>query len=200
MEHVVLECNGFDTLEKLHVAESSKAVKVKSWLEEYRREQGREKAREQGIQLDATQKQAMLQTDVWSRQIAHQETSDTNKGQCVQSSLDTHGNFDRCDEAQAKTITAAITVFLVGCAIPFTIVESSFFIKMIETLNSGYLRHLPKDNAFRRTHLLTLFNDTIREINELWQVRGNPLLTMGFDGYTGENSNLVVNITEQQKI
>ena len=64
MEHVVLECNGFDTLEKLHVAESSKAVKVKSWLEEYRREQGREKAREQGIQWDATQKQAMLQTDV----------------------------------------------------------------------------------------------------------------------------------------
>jgi hypothetical protein len=110
--------------------------------------------------------------------------------------LDTHGNFDRCDEARAKTSTAAITVFLVGCAIPFTIVESSFFIKMIETLNLGYLCHLPKDDAFCRTHLLTLFNDTIREINELWQVCGNPLLTMGFDGYTGENSNSVVNITE----
>jgi hypothetical protein len=64
VEHVVLECNGFDTLKKLHVAESSKAIKVKNWLEEYRREQGREKEMEQGIQLDATQKQAMLQTDV----------------------------------------------------------------------------------------------------------------------------------------
>jgi hypothetical protein len=30
----------------------------------------------------------------------------------------------------------------------------------------------------------------------MWRLRGNPLLTMGFDGYTGVNSNAVVNITE----
>jgi hypothetical protein len=67
--------------------------------------------------------------------------------------------------------------------------ESSFFLKMIASLNMGYLCHLPKIDAFRRTHLLTLFNDKVREINEMWRIRGDPFLTMGFDGYTGVNRN-----------
>jgi hypothetical protein len=36
----------------------------------------------------------------------------------------------------------------------------------------------------------------VREINEMWQFCGNPLLTMGFGGCTGVNSNAVANITE----
>jgi hypothetical protein len=144
---------------KLQIAESSKTGPVKKWLEDYRREQ----AMQYDLQLEAgTQEQAMSHTVArgpWKR--GHQETSDTNKCPCFQSTLDTHGNFDRCDEARAKTITAAITVFLVGCTIPFSMVESSFFLKMIESLNNEYLCHLPKDDAFRHTHLLTLFNDTV---------------------------------------
>jgi hypothetical protein len=118
-----MECTGFDMLENPHTAESSKARKVKKWLEDYRRKQ----YMQQGLQLEATQEQAMSQTDVRPWKRGHKDTSDTNKCQCFQSTLDTHGNFDKCDEAQANTITAAITAFLVGCAITFSIVESSFF-------------------------------------------------------------------------
>jgi hypothetical protein len=65
-----------------------------------------------------------------------------------------------CDEAWAKTIPAAITIFVVGCAIPpFYIVESSFFINTIETLNMGYLHHLPKDNDFF-AHIYSLYSMT----------------------------------------
>jgi hypothetical protein len=135
VEHVVLECDGFDASKKLNLAEFCYAAKEKRWLaEEYSREQAREQAREQDNQ---TQKQAMPHTDVGPWQQPNQDTSDTNKRRCVQSTLETYGHFDRCDEVWAKTITAAITVFLVGCTIPFRIVESSFFIKMIEYLNLG---------------------------------------------------------------
>jgi hypothetical protein len=163
VEHVVKVCAGLDMDVKLQIAESSKAEDIKKWLEDYKREQ----AMHGDPHLEAgTQEQAMSQTVArgpWKRD--RQETSDTNKRPCFQSTLDTHGNFDRCDEARAKTITAAITVFLVGCAIPFSIVESSFFLKMIESLNKGYLHHLPKDDAVCHTHnLLTLFNDTVREM------------------------------------
>jgi hypothetical protein len=54
-----------------------------------------------------------------------------------------------------------------GCAFPFSIVESSFCLKMITTLKMGYLCYLPKDDDFCRTYLLTVFNDMVREINEM---------------------------------
>ena len=89
---------------------SSNAAKVKSWLDDYNREQAREQAMQQGNQIE---NQAMPLTDVGPWQGVNQKNSATNKRLCVQSTLKTHGNFDRCDGARAKTITSAITQFLV---------------------------------------------------------------------------------------
>ena len=45
---------------------------------------------------------------------------------------------DRCDNARAEKITLAITKFLLGCALPFAIVDTVFFINMNTALNSQF--------------------------------------------------------------
>ena len=67
---------------------------------------------------------------------------------------------------------------------------------MIEALNAAYIKYLPKVSAFRRTHLPNLFRDTVKHIDEMWRLKGNPLLTLGFDGYTSNCNTSVLNITE----
>ncbi len=79
-EHVVLNCNGFGTLEKVRLATSSNAAKVKSWLGDYNREQAKEQAMEQDNQ---NENQAMPLTDVGPWQGVNQKTSVTNKRRCV---------------------------------------------------------------------------------------------------------------------
>jgi len=107
------------------------------------------------------------------------------------------GSLDHCDEeTRAKIITNSICQFLDGTATAFTVVESSFFIDMIRSLNSAYLKFLPKSDAFRRTYLPALFQDTLKEIRKMWQLQGNPELTIGYDGHTNDNSNTVLIITE----
>ena len=44
----------------------------------------------------------------------------------------------RCDNARAEKISLAITKFLLGCALPFAIVDSVFFINKITALNSQF--------------------------------------------------------------
>ena len=46
-----------------------------------------------------------------------------------------HDYGDRCDNARAEKIIGSITKFLLGCALPFAIVDSVFFIEMITALN-----------------------------------------------------------------
>ena len=51
-----------------------------------------------------------------------------------QKKMSTYG--DRCDNVRAEKIALAITKFLLGCALPFAIVDSVFFINIITALNS----------------------------------------------------------------
>ena len=67
-----------------------------------------------------------------------------------------------------KTVAA----FLAGCAVPFAIVGSLFFIDMIKSLNSACKKCLPGVDSFRQAHLPGFFNDTVKEINEMWHVAG----------------------------
>ena len=103
---------------------------------------------------------------------------------------------DWCDDARAEAIILAITTFLVGCALPFTIVESIFFIEMITTLNSAFIKFLPKREAFRRTWAPKIFESTVTGIDKMWASLGNPLRTFGFDGFKTEAGTHVINCTE----
>jgi hypothetical protein len=103
---------------------------------------------------------------------------------------------DKCNPGRATRITEAITKFIVGCALPFLIVESVFFISMINELNGAYVKHLPKVDAFRTKWMPELFDDTVKKLAIMWRELGDPLLTLGFDGFKTEADTHVVNCTE----
>lgn len=105
---------------------------------------------------------------------------------------------DKCNSERAEAIIAAITKFVVGCAIPFNVVNSPYFTEMIASLNTAAVRFMPKSKAFTETHLPSLYKDTSERISNIWGCSSeNRLLrTMGFDGFTNEVSESVVNITE----
>lgn len=105
---------------------------------------------------------------------------------------------DHCSESRAKDIIEKITAFLVGCAIPFSIVNSSFFLNMIKSLNSAALRFIPHSKSFVNTHLPYLFKDTAEKISQLWKCSESTykLRTIGFDAFTNEMGESIVNITE----
>ena len=49
---------------------------------------------------------------------------------------------------------------------------------------------------FRKHFVPTLFEKTKEEIRGIWKNKGDPLLTMGFDGFKTEAGTHVVNFTE----
>ena len=105
-------------------------------------------------------------------------------------------SLDKCSPERVKMITRFLTKFIVSNAIPFTIAQSESFIEMIGASNKAYLPYLPKVDKFRTTCLEELFQDTKKKINAMWNDKGNPYRTMGYDGHTGEINNHVVIVTE----
>jgi len=103
---------------------------------------------------------------------------------------------DHCDEKRAEVITAAIATFIVGCALPFSIVQSVFFVAMLKSLNAAYITYLPKTDAFRNRWVPELFRDTKNKIDHMWHAMGDPLRTLAFDGFKTEAGTHVVNVTE----
>ena len=106
------------------------------------------------------------------------------------------GVVDHCSPARAIHINDMITQFVVGCALPFLIVNSVFFIAMVVSLNSAYAKLMPKEAAFRNTLLPKLFASTVIALDAMWLACGNPLRTLGWDGFKGEDGDNVVNVTE----
>jgi hypothetical protein len=103
---------------------------------------------------------------------------------------------DFCDGKRAVAITEAITKCMVGNAWSFRVVNTGFFIDMIKALNVAYVAHLPKSDTFARKWVPDLFSDTVKKLANMWKNLGNPLLTLGFDGFKTEAGGHVVNVTE----
>lgn len=99
---------------------------------------------------------------------------------------------DNCDTERSKNVTAAISEFLVHNALSFNLVESPKFIIMLKSLNCAYTP--PKRDVFRTKELDNLFDRTSGKLDDKWRLMGNPMKTLGFDGYTDDNSNSVLNI------
>ena len=104
--------------------------------------------------------------------------------------------LDHCSPARASHINDMITQFVVGCALPFVIVNSVFFIAMVASLNAAYAKVMPKQAAFRDTLLPKLFASTVLALAAMWHAAGDPLRTLGWDGLKGEDGDNVVNVTE----
>jgi hypothetical protein len=105
--------------------------------------------------------------------------------------------MDFCDAARADQINKALTQFIVGCALPFAIIQTVFFIKFIASLNAAYAaKWLPKVKVFRTRFVPELFEDTKKNVNSMWDMLGSPLLTIGWDALKTEAGPHVVNVTE----
>jgi len=95
--------------------------------------------------------------------------------------------MDRCNQDRADKISMKIIQFITGCALPFLVVESSFFIDMLRSLNSMYVdKYLVKANAFTRIWLPKLCAAVKEEMSLLWNKNSDSLRTIGLDGYTTE--------------
>ena len=107
---------------------------------------------------------------------------------------------DHCDSVRAAAITFAIVQFIVGCALPFNIVNTIFFIGMIRELNAAYLRYLPKVDSFRRKWLPELYTATKSHVVAFFQSQGAlSLRTLGFDGFKTVGNQHVVIVVETCK-
>lgn len=186
-DHIALDCEFADNDTKLTVA---KAHKTKRILLEFNFESTRH-----GVKRP---NRTTVNEDQQSRNDSHSTVrsfqSNGSKRQRLQSTIDNHADF--CDLRRAKMINDALNKLLVGCALPFNIVNSVFFIDFIKAINSAYARHLPHADTFRKVYLPALFDDTTKNLSGVWKAMNNPLLTLAFDGFKGENSMHVVNITE----
>jgi len=59
-----------------------------------------------------------------------------------------------CSQDQANQFIFALMQLLAAHALPFTLVESVFFISFVRLLNSAFVRYLPKADCFRGTWFL----------------------------------------------
>ena len=103
---------------------------------------------------------------------------------------------DYCSEERVEIINKAIAKYLTANALPFSTIESPFFIEMIESLNKAYVPKLPKRDKFRTTYLDSLYETIKSDIDKMWKEQCDPMLTAGVDGYKGQTGDSVVNFTE----
>jgi len=66
--------------------------------------------------------------------------------------------------------------------LPFTLVESVFFILFVRLLNSAFVRYLPNADCFRGTWLPRLVTQPKQHIRTFFEKIVNQQ-TLGFDGY-----------------
>ena len=147
-----------------------------------------------GRKADRQQQLRMLENDQYRPDGPTDDILQDNSPRLLtQATLNSIKFADNCDENRAGKITAAISEFLVYNALSFNLVESDAFKKMLTALNCAYKP--PKRDAFRTTHLNNLYEKTQTYMDDKWRLLGNPMKTLGFDGYTYNNGNSVVNVT-----
>jgi hypothetical protein len=101
----------------------------------------------------------------------------------------------------AAAINAAICAFIVGCGLPFAIVESIFFIQLLELLRPAFIQrdHLRRRTWFSTVGLDNLYFATQSQLSAAFQaVAASTFFTLAGDGFKTEAGDKVVNFTEQQ--
>ena len=104
-----------------------------------------------------------------------------------------------CDDQQAEIINMSIMQFLAGCGIAMLVVESTFFISMLRALNPAYVKHhLIKAKTFTQTWLPKLRQSIEDKISSCWATSKIAYVTLGSDGFKGENGRKVHIITQSK--
>jgi hypothetical protein len=101
----------------------------------------------------------------------------------------------------AAAINAGICEFIVGCGLPFAIVESTFFIQLLRLLRPAFIdrNHLRRRTWFSTTGLDDLYDATQSQLNAAFKaVSSSTYFTLAGDGFKTEAGDKVVNFTEQQ--
>lgn len=181
-DHLVCDCRGANITPaiKVRLANSCNTKKIKAW----------KKDKEEAKKRAATATAASTE--------AQDEDDEPPSKKMKQPRIDEVPNFvDHCDDARASIINQALMRFICGCGLAFNLIDSSFFRDFVKSLNQAYARKMPKQDAFRNTHLPDLYNKIVQAISRMWYDEGNLPKTFGFDGYTDKaNGNQVVNCTE----
>lgn len=71
-----------------------------------------------------------------------------------------------------------------------------FFISMITSLNSAFIRYLMKRKAFLNVWFPRLFDVTVVEVDNMWKYSNSPLLALGFDSMRTHLGKDLIVITE----
>ena len=181
-KHLVCECQSEDMTNKkrLNLARKTNQNDVTQWKEAYMENEVRRQERNMRIEE--------AQYAVTGPQVPR-----NNPNRAIQATLQQTDFADHCGEDRGKEINAAVCEFLVYNALSFRLVESPAFLKMVKLLNSAYKPS--KKDCFRTTELDNLYDRTVLKMKTEWRLLGNPMKTMGFDGYTDNCSNSVLNIT-----
>jgi len=108
-----------------------------------------------------------------------------------------HTYMDHCDQARADKISMLIMGFLTGCALPFLIVESTFFINLLRAMNAVYIdKFLSKADTFTKKWLPMLYDSVKLRMTTLWKSRRGSLRTVGIDGFKTEKGEKVFLFSE----
>ena len=175
--HLVRDCEVCPLKYKLHLWNESKSEEVKK----IGNEKNFPSLYEENFPKSNTKKAA-------------RKPATANEGKAVskhfkQGSLVSHS--DVCDEERANRIKDKIMRFLVGCAIPINVVNSTFFLSMINELNSAFAKKMVKSDAFTRTYLPRLFCSLNEEIAALWAKQTTQYSTFGIDGLKNHSGDKV---------
>ena len=184
-EHLVCKCNGdgLNDAKRLRLANLSQEKNVVDWKIQYL-----------SRKADRQQQLRTIENNEYRLDVPNDDIPQDNSQRLLtQATLNSVEFADNCDENRAEKITAAISEFLVYNALSFNLVESDAFKKMLTALNCAYKP--PKRDAFRTIHLDNLYESTSKYMDDKWRLLGNPMKTLGFDGYTDNNGNSVVNVT-----
>ena len=190
-KHLCCDCDGHSMQVRMDLAEKSQCKAVTEWLSKRKEEAADAAARRRSASAPSAAGATSRISEVAFESSLPEEgpgaprlLSSVSQASVLgkrqrQTTMDTHGRMDTCNQVRANIITQELTIFLVGCALPFTIVMSVYFLRLVKALNSAYIPFLPKVDAFRRTHLPRLFDDTVKELDAMWAHRGNPMKQKG---------------------
>ena len=153
----------------------------------------------EGLKIEPYHKTQNAQTKTSTAKLASIDGSGKNKFTPTSNKKQrvTYDAGDQCDQDRADKITLAILEFLAGCAVSMMVVESSFFINLLTTMNETYVKKfLPNADVFTGLWLPKLNEYVDQRIDEHWKVDKDSYLSLGSDVFKSEEGKKVLIVTE----
>jgi len=108
--------------------------------------------------------------------------------------------MDHVAPQHASEINMAIMSFIVGCGLPFAIVQSVYFMNLLSVLRPGFIANdwLMSRTWFSTSWLEKLYEQIKDQLHKVLHNNSSTnLFTLAGDGFKAESGEKVVNFTEQ---